>query len=343
MYNLLQNRVFSIHLIFTTMSRILLFLLVLPFTGFAQTCDPSNGNVLIYANYDGGIININCNENIPNLKIGVCTYEDCQINITGPFAGNVTQVIYAGFQGNNDNCNAGVNTTSISGVSPGITSILFAPPGVLSDSNGYPSIICAYSCGPGNQGGCNTAAQVVAYFMNQFGGTLHTYYTQYQCWGGETFNVSDDLCCSVPLPGVEATFTASDPIVCSGQCIDFVSSVSGNPTTYNWIFNGAQTLSSNAVNPTGICYLTPGSYTAQLTVSNATSSDVYSLPISVISCGTPGCTYPDALNFNPNATVDNQSCEFPCSNECPEDINQDGIINAADLLMFLGVFGTTCN
>jgi hypothetical protein len=325
------------------MRKFLFLLLVLPLGSYSQSCNPTAGNVLIYANYDGGVININCNENIPNLKIGVCTYEDCQVNITGPFAGNVTQVIYAGFQGNNDNCNSGVNTTSIAGVPAGITSVLFAPPGVLPDSNGNSSIICAYSCGAGNQGGCNTANQVVAYFLNQFGGTLHTYHTQYECWGGQTFNTSDDLCCGVSLPGVEASFTASDPIVCVGQCIDFTSSVSGNPTGYDWFFEGAQTLSSASPNPTGICYLVAGNYSAELTAFNASSSDFYSIPISVISCGVPGCTYPLATNFNPLATVDDLTCEFDCASACMGDLTEDGIINAADLLLFLGVFGTTCD
>lgn len=69
--------------------RILLFFLitlVIAPAYYSQTCNITTGNVIIFSNYDGGVININCDVNIPNLKIGVCTYEDCQINITGPFA-----------------------------------------------------------------------------------------------------------------------------------------------------------------------------------------------------------------------------------------------------------------
>ena len=72
-----------------------------------------------------------------------------------------------------------------------------------------------------------------------------------------------------------------------------------------------------------------------------------------------GCTYPSANNFNPNATIDDGSCEFdtcppyyywdPAALECvfvnvscPEDINNDLIINTADLLLLLAVFGTYC-
>jgi hypothetical protein len=55
-----------------------------------------------------------------------------------------------------------------------------------------------------------------------------------------------------------------------------------------------------------------------------------------------GCTYVDATNYNPAAGIDDGSCLFDTANPCPEDLNEDGIINAADLLQFLGAFGTSC-
>jgi hypothetical protein len=84
----------------------------------AQTPCVNNGNLMLYSNYDGGIININVDVNIPNLKIGICTYEPVQVTISGIFAGNVTQVLYAGFNStqNNNNCNQGNFITSITGV-----------------------------------------------------------------------------------------------------------------------------------------------------------------------------------------------------------------------------------
>src|SRR4051812_24827918 len=63
----------------------------------AQTvCDPG-GNVVLFSNYDGGVLNINCDVNIPNLKIGVVSYEMVTINLTGPFVNNVTAVRFAGY------------------------------------------------------------------------------------------------------------------------------------------------------------------------------------------------------------------------------------------------------
>jgi len=64
------------------------------------------------------------------------------------------------------------------------------------------------------------------------------------------------------------------------------------------------------------------------------------------SCATPilnGCTYPEAENYNPLANVDNGTCTFALANPCPVDLNLDGFVNSADLVMFLGLFGASCN
>lgn len=62
-----------------------------------------------------------------------------------------------------------------------------------------------------------------------------------------------------------------------------------------------------------------------------------------VSCETVGCTYPTALNFDPNATVDDGNCLFAEGNgSCPTDINSDGIVTVADLLLLLTDFGGLC-
>lgn len=184
----------------------------------AQVCNAS-GNVVIYSNYDGsretaaGRLNIVADANIPNLRIGICSYERVTVNITGPFVGNVTAVRYAGFNAIG-NCNCywpstppGCAVTStITGVPTGIISYCVYPAAPYNDPNGWPNIICAYQCAGGNQGGCNTPAQVVAYFMNVFGGTFRSHTTQYSCWAGATYSVSNSgNCCMVVLP-IELAF-----------------------------------------------------------------------------------------------------------------------------------------
>ena len=165
-------------------------------------CNP-NGNIIIYSNYDGGKITINVDQNIPNLKIGIVTYESVQITLTGPYLANVTEVLYAGYNGSNDNCSLGVTNTTISGVTNNVDSITLFPAADYNNPNGYSYIICNYSCdNMTNQGGCNTPDQIVAYFQAAFGettGSLYYHHTQYNCWNG-TYNVSSGgNCCIVPV------------------------------------------------------------------------------------------------------------------------------------------------
>ena len=52
------------------------------------------------------------------------------------------------------------------------------------------------------------------------------------------------------------------------------------------------------------------------------------------------CTDPEACNYNPNATVDDGSCEYTsCGGSCLGDLNEDGSITVSDLLMILAEFG----
>jgi hypothetical protein len=187
---------------------------VLPSMYFSQVCNNA-GNVMIFSNYDGSRetaaqrLNINVNVNIPNIKIGICSYERVTVNIGGAFAGNVTAVRYAGFNAvGNCNCYwpstpAGCAvTTTITGVPAGIITYCVMPNSPFNNVNGYPQIICAYQCvNNANNGGCNTPQQVVQYFMNVFGGTFRSHTAQYNCWAGATYSMSTaGNCCLTVLP-----------------------------------------------------------------------------------------------------------------------------------------------
>jgi hypothetical protein len=54
-----------------------------------------------------------------------------------------------------------------------------------------------------------------------------------------------------------------------------------------------------------------------------------------------GCTYEDAVNFDPNAAHDDGSCIF-IEDFCPQDINNDDVINTADLTALLASYGQYC-
>jgi hypothetical protein len=183
-------------------------------------CYPT-GNVIIYSNYDGGYLNINVDQNISDLKIGITTYENCEINISGTYASNVTQVIYAGYGGTNNHCNPSPPVTTINGVPSTITQVLFFPPVTWPNTNGYYSIICNYSCDSATyQGGCNTPDQIVHYYMTLFGGALYYHYTQYDCWQN-TLNVSNGGNCCIgasiipPANSINASFSLSTDTACA--------------------------------------------------------------------------------------------------------------------------------
>ncbi len=56
-----------------------------------------------------------------------------------------------------------------------------------------------------------------------------------------------------------------------------------------------------------------------------------------------GCTYDAADNYNAEANDDDGSCEFSGGSDCVGDLDGDGVSATADLLLFLSVFGSSCN
>lgn len=182
---------------------------------FTPNCDPT-GNWILFANYDGGNLNIVVDQNIPNLKIGICTYEPVNVTFSGPFVNTVTEVLYAGFNSaqNNNNCGFPINTSSFTGINPAILTVNVVPPvTIISPPNpnyfnltngNNTGIVCLASCNVNaNQGGCNTVDQVLAYFQSQFGGVLRGLNVQYNCWDSAApFTISSQAgnCCGACVP-----------------------------------------------------------------------------------------------------------------------------------------------
>ena len=62
--------------------------------------------------------------------------------------------------------------------------------------------------------------------------------------------------------------------------------------------------------------------------------------------GIRGCTYPDATNFTEDAICDDGSCTFlsgPPDENCPFDMDGNGIIGSADLIVFLSYYQLPCS
>ncbi|MEI6123531.1 MAG: gliding motility-associated C-terminal domain-containing protein [Bacteroidota bacterium] len=86
-------------------------------------------------------------------------------------------------------------------------------------------------------------------------------------WNGVCSPLSNS--CFPPIAG----FTASDTVICMGDCINFYDNSTNLPTNWVWQFNGSSTAVSNSQNPQNICYPNAGNYNVQLIASNAQGSD----------------------------------------------------------------------
>lgn len=245
----------------------------------SQICNP-NGNLIIFSNYDGGTLNINVDVNIPNLKLGIISYEAVDVNISGAFAGNITAVEWAGYNAANGHCVPNITNTVVNGVSAGIVTYSILPAATYSDPDGYSSIVCAYQCGAGNQGGCNTAIQITDYFLTSLGGTLYYHYLQYGCWSG-TQNVSaGGNCCDQPAAAPVADFSWSPSGVCAGDCVTYTDQSVNNPTSWSWTFSGGNPATSALQNPV-VCYSSAGTYPVSLTASNSNGSNTTTFNLQV--------------------------------------------------------------
>lgn len=248
-------------------------------------CSPS-GDIIIYSNYDGGYLNINVDENIPNLKIGIVSYEPTQVTLSGPYVGNVTAVRLVSYYpsgSGNGHCDNNITSSGVSGVSPNIVTVVGLQPATLQDPNGYLFILCSYSCSNGNSGGCNTPQQIQDYFNTYWTGSYRRHYTQYGCWCG-TYDISQPLgnCCGAPVSSGNAPPTITPPAdtICVGQSTTLVasgySSYSWSPSTGLNTTSGSTVIASPSttttytVTSTGTC----GNATAQVTVTVATPATV---------------------------------------------------------------------
>lgn len=257
-----------------------LTLALLPSFSNAQVCN-ANGNVVIFSNYDGGTLNINVDVNIPNLKIGVVSYEAVAITLSGTYASNVVEVNYSGYNNSpNTNCAPSIATTSITGAGGAVTNIETIPAATYTDPDGYPFIICSYQCATGSNGGCNSPFQIAEYYTTKFGGSLYAHETQYGCWSGTQAISSIGNCCLIPAVAPVADFSVVSDAICAGECIDFTDLSVNSPDTWSWTATGATPATSTDQNPT-ICFDTPGTYNVELEVTNTAGTDTYSLPITV--------------------------------------------------------------
>lgn len=91
----------------------------------------------------------------------------------------------------------------------------------------------------------------------------------------------------------QAAISAAVTTICEDVCINFTDASTNDPTSWSWSFPGSSTATSNAQNPTGICYPTAGTYNVSLSASNSAGTDqeVLSNFITVNACPVPGAAF----------------------------------------------------
>lgn len=140
--------------------------------------------------------------------------------------------------------------------------------------------------------------------------------------------------------------------VLGGNSGDWQSSAGTNATNSEWLVldmddwsNYGEHTTDNPCNPSGngagedeepgCTYPNACNFNNEATLDDGTCD--------FVSCEIFGCTYPSALNFNQLSTIDDGSCLFSeATNDCATDINSDGVVTVADLLLLLTDFGANC-
>lgn len=104
--------------------------------------------------------------------------------------------------------------------------------------------------------------------------------------GSTTFTQTVNILVVPPM----ATFTLSSNSGCAPLTVQYTSAPVGDPTSYNWSFPGGTPNTSTNPNPT-VVYNTPGTYSAQLTVSNSAGSNTATLNQAITVGAAPSALF----------------------------------------------------
>ncbi len=104
-------------------------------------------------------------------------------------------------------------------------------------------------------------------------GTYYVTVSDSNCSATDTILVGISPCA---LPNVN--FYSSDTLFCEKKCLDFFDISTNNPTSWLWLFPGADSTTSSLQNPANICYNSYGTFDVTLIACNAAGCDTLHIP-----------------------------------------------------------------
>ncbi|GIV26849.1 MAG: hypothetical protein KatS3mg027_0663 [Bacteroidia bacterium] len=111
-----------------------------------------------------------------------------------------------------------------------------------------------------------------------------------------------------------ANFTSDKQIICPGQSIQFYDASYFSPTSWSWVFQSGTPATSTSSNPI-VSWSTPGTYSVQLTATNANGSSVITKTAYVTVSGITALPLSEGF----------QNATFPPTGWVNDDKFQDGV------------------
>jgi len=148
---------------------------------------------------------------------------------------------------------------------------------------------------------------------------------------GETVRPDSILITVDPCTGPpDADFSASETVICAGDCVDFQNESLGFQSEYLWSFSGVNIVSTDE-NPSVICYDTPGTYDVTLVVTNEV--DVPDSETKVDYITVENCINPPVPRFSVSA-------DTICAGKCVNFTNESTGL-ASEFFTYEWVFAGT--
>jgi len=158
------------------------------FCGVGNTCSRVD-NLALYTNRYGGTYTIDVNSNIPNLGIGIVSYEAATVAITGTYKDNVVAVLTAGTN----------LARTVTGVPAAIVTHEDYPSATYPDPQGSSQITAGTSGGADYADGYATKRQIQEYFFTKLGGSVVAHSCQYSAYSGTLLLSAGDTCTCTPF------------------------------------------------------------------------------------------------------------------------------------------------